>query len=97
MILFQYIYIYTSIFQRVLFKPKEWYMGTPYHRFSTLWKIQVYIYIYIYMSVCDVCVFGHAKKKLVMTSPAENGPVATLSSICQPDRIHPQKRTNVAY
>ena len=33
-----------TIFQRVLFKPKEWYMGTPYHRFSTLWKIQVYIY-----------------------------------------------------
>ena len=31
----------TSIFQRVLFKPKEGYMGTPYHRFSTLWKIQV--------------------------------------------------------
>ena len=26
---------------RALFKPKEWYMGTPYHLFSTLWKIQV--------------------------------------------------------
>ena len=36
-------HIYTSMFQRVLFKPKEWYMGTPYHRFSTLWKIQLYI------------------------------------------------------
>ena len=55
------------------------------------------IHIYIYMSVCDVCVFGRAKKQLVMTSPAENGPVATLSSICQPDRIHPRKRMNVAY
>ena len=35
---------HTSIFQRVLFKAKEWYMGTPYHRFSTLWKIQVPLY-----------------------------------------------------
>ena len=35
------LHSFTSIFQRVLFKPKEWYMGTPYHLFSTLWKIQV--------------------------------------------------------
>ena len=47
------IYIYMSAsskdFQRVLFDSKGWCIGTPYHPFSTLWNIQVYI-------VC-VCVF----------------------------------------
>ena len=32
--------IVTSIFQRVLFDSKGWCIGTPYHPFSTLWKIQ---------------------------------------------------------
>ena len=32
--------IQTSIFQRVLFDSKGWCIGTPYHPFSTLWKIQ---------------------------------------------------------
>ena len=36
--------LYYSIFQRVLFDSKGWCIGTPYHPFSTLWKIQVYIY-----------------------------------------------------
>ena len=31
----------TSIFQGVLFGSKGWCMDTPYHPFSTLWKIQV--------------------------------------------------------
>ena len=36
------IYAITSIFQGVLFGSKGWCMGTPYHPFSTLWKIQEY-------------------------------------------------------
>ena len=32
----------SSIFQGVLFGSKGWCMGTPYHPFSTLWKIQGY-------------------------------------------------------
>ena len=52
---YMYIYIYTSIFQGVLFWSKGWCMVTLYHPFRTLWKIQVYIiYLYIYMCVC-VC------------------------------------------
>jgi len=31
---------YTSIFQGILFGSKGWCMVTPYHPFSTLWKIQ---------------------------------------------------------
>ena len=31
----------TSIFQRVLIDSKGWCIGTLYHPFSTLWKIQV--------------------------------------------------------
>ena len=55
-----YIYIYTSIFQGVLFWSKGWCMVTLYHPFRTLWKIQVYIiYLYIYMCVCvSVFLFG---------------------------------------
>ena len=36
-------YEHSSIFQRVLFDSKGWCIGTPYHPFSTLWKIQVEI------------------------------------------------------
>ena len=31
--------------------PKGWCIGTPYHPFSTPWKIQVYIFIYIYTGI----------------------------------------------
>ena len=46
--------IYTSIFQRVLFKPKViWYMGSPYHLYIQHPLedpgIDVYMYIYIYI------------------------------------------------
>ena len=38
---FEWKLIDTSIFRRVLFDSKGWCIGTPYHPFSTLWKIQV--------------------------------------------------------
>ena len=34
--------------------PKGWCIGTPYHPFSTLWKIQVYICSQGYRSRCSV-------------------------------------------
>ena len=37
-------YTYTSVFQRVLLDSKGWCIGTPYHPFSTLWKIQAFLY-----------------------------------------------------
>ena len=54
------------MFQRVLFDSKGWCIGTPYHPFSTLWKIQVYILhisiIHIwkqYMSNIHKCITSH--------------------------------------
>ena len=41
------VYLPTSIFQGVLFGTKGWCIGTPYHPFSTLWKIQVYMIFFV--------------------------------------------------
>ena len=54
-------HILTSIFQRVLFDSKGWCIdciGTPYHPFSTLWKIQVPIMMIINYVVLLQCMYS---------------------------------------